>query len=334
MIYLETLKKYAFTFLKVLLFTAVFSLIYLFYLFAAFKLGGEKNLLLQSILNYLAFLINSLPFVVILSSILFFSFSGGDRLYILKMLPLINAFNTIILSIFFISNLKFMVLYENKNTLYHSAPREGYLNIYGPYRFYYELNEKGLLKKGIVFYRNPYILNSIKVKDDNVSLSTSYLITKTSLVPNALVFNVNTKEKLISLRSTSFSPFLLKMYEEFNIKMKSFFDKTFKSVGIVFSIVAIYILFLGFTGFVVGISSFFGKNDVFFLALSTMLVLSLIFFSILPGFLSLTHLIKLGIKNKFFEVLLASLIVGVFAGMLGYGTIELKFLLTKISGRR
>jgi len=334
LIYLETLKKYTFTFLKVALFIAILSLIYLFYLFAFFKLSGAKNVLLQSLSNYIIFFINSLPLVIIFSSILFFSFSGGDKFYIIKMLPVINGLNTIILTIFFVLNLNFLILYENKNMFYNSAPRENYLNVFGPYKFYYESNEKGGIKKGIMFYKNPYLLSNIKIKESKIFLTTSYLVTKTSLMPNNSSFTAETKEKLISLKSTSISPFLLKKYEEFNTKMKGFFNTTFKSVGIVISIIAIYILFLGFTGFIVGISSFFGKNEVFFLALSTLLVLSIIFFSILPGFLSLTHLIKLGIKNRFFEVLIASLIVGTFSGMLGYGTLELKFMLVKISGKR
>ncbi|MCX7820795.1 MAG: hypothetical protein N2258_03875 [Brevinematales bacterium] len=334
MIYLETLKKYTFGFLKVLLWVILFSLIYFFYLLAYFKVTGTKGFLLLSVGNYFAFIINSLPFVIIFSTMLFFSFAGQDKFYIIKFLPIINIFNTIILTLFFLLNLKFLILYENKEVKYIPIVRENYLNVFGPYRFYYEKNDRGGLTKGILFYKDPYLLSSVSVKDDYTYLSTSHLVGKTSLYANNSFFKVKIKEDLISLKSSPISPFLLKIYENYNIKLKNFFEYTFKTGGIIISIIAIYILFLGFSGFIVSIGSYFGKKEIYSLSFSTILVLSVVFFVGLPVFLNLTHLIKLGIKNKLFEVIIPSLIVGVFAGMIGYGLIELKILMNKMYGNK
>lgn len=334
MIYLETLKKYALSFLKVLVWILLFSLIYFFYLLAYFKVTGEKSFLLLSIGNYFSFIINSLPFVIIFSTMLFFSFGSQDKFYIMKFLPVVNVLNTILLTIFFALNLKFLILYENKEVKYNPVVRENYLNVFGPYRFYYEKNEKGTLTKGIMFYKDPYLLGSVNIKDDYIYLNTSHIVGKTSLYVNNSSFRVKIKEDLLSLKSSPVSPFLLKMYENYNIKLKNFFEYTFKTGGIIISIIAIYILFLGFSGFIVSIGSYFGKREIYSLSFSTILVLSVIFFAGLPIFLNLTHLIKLGIKNKLFEVIIPSIIVGVFSGMIGYGLIELKTLMNKMYGNK
>ncbi len=334
MIYLETLKKYALSFLKVLVWVLLFSLIYFFYLLAYFKVTGEKGFLLLSIGNYFAFIINSLPFVIIFSTMLFFSFGSQDKFYIIKFLPVVNILNTILLTIFFALNLKFLILYENKEVKYNPVVRENYLNVFGPYRFYYEKNEKGALTKGIMFYKEPYLLGSVSIKDDYIYLNTSHIVGKTTLYANNSSFRVRIKEDLISLKSSPVSSFLLKMYENYTIKLKNFFEYTFKTGGIVISIIAIYILFLGFSGFIVSIGGFFGKKEIYSLSFSTILILSVVFFAGLPIFLNLTHLIKLGIKNKLFEVIIPSIIVGVFAGMIGYGLIELKTLMNKMYGNK
>ncbi len=334
MVYIETVKKYFFNFLKVLLWVLIFSLIYFFYLLAYFKVSGEKNFLFLSFGNYFSFVINSLPFVIIFATILFFSFAGQDKFYVLKFLPIVNVLNTIILTLFFVLNLKFLVLYENKPVKYNPVIREGYFNVFGQYRFYYENDEKGKLKKGVLFYKEPYILGLINVKDDYVYLTTSHLLGKNNLYANNSSFRITRKQDLISLKSSPISPFILKMYEDFNIKLKNFFNFTFKSGGIIGSIIAIYILFLGFSGLIVGVGSYFARKDIYSLSFSTLLVFSVLFFFSFPIFLNLTHLIKLGIKNKFFEVIIPAIIVGTFSGMIGYGLIELKGIISKMSGNR
>lgn len=334
MLYLETLKKYVFLFLKVLAFAALFLLIYFFYALIFLNVTGEKKILISAILNYIFFLVNSFPLIVIASAVFFYAFTTNDKWFIIKVTPLISLFNSIILVIFFILDFNFIKVYQSDAIFYNLPVRDGYLNVFGPYRFYYETNERGKFTKGIVFYGAPFIMNGLIIKENQITVSASHQIGGGGVFPDNRTFNIKRTEKLISLKNSEISSFLLRNYETYLSSLRSFFKTTFKAGGIVISIISIYFLFTCFSILIAGFSTYFGKNDAMFLTISTLIVISILFFSILPGFLGLIHLIKLGLRNWFFEVLLPSLIVGIFSGMIGYGLLELKFWMSRMRGNK
>lgn len=334
MVYLEALKKYFFLFLKTLIYVALFSLIYFFYLLIFFKASGQKNLFLFSLGNYLIFLLNSLPFIVILCAIFFFAFLTKEKKFLLQVIPIVSGFNTVVLFIFFIVNFSFVSVYEEKKLYYTPAVREGYLNVFGDYRFYYQTDQKGRFKTGVLFYQIPYLISSLRVDENSVVLTTSHSIEAGGIAHNAKTFYIKRSEGLIGLRNTPISLFLLKMYENYIEKLRDFFKITFKTSGVFMSFLSIFLLLTGFTSLVAGVSIYFGDKDLIFLSFSVILVISVALFSVFPGFLGLSHLIKLGIRNWLFETILPSFCVGLFAGMIGYGLIELRFLVAKMTGNK
>ena len=85
---------------------------------------------------------------------------------------------------------------------------------------------------------------------------------------------------------------------------------------------------------IAGVAGFLHDRQVFILTVSTLLLLAILFFLAFPGFLSMIQLIKFGVKNAFFKIMVPSFIVGLLAAAIGYGLLELRELLAKRAGNR
>lgn len=334
MVYLLSLKKYAILFLKTTLFFAAGLLLYLFTMLVALKFKGETALLLEALKNYGLFIIYSLPLVIMVSSCFFFGSAGNDKKFILRMIPIVSSFNTIFLFIFFLVKIDFQALF-NPTQLYFSPDiKEGIINSVGDYKVFVEKSDKNSIKKGILFYRNVYFISDGRVLKNEVNVNTYQYISAVGLNRQNSSFSIPRKEPVIQVKETGIAHFLFQNYIGYLKKLSGIFYTTFVNGGLINSIIAIYLLSVGFFAIICGVTGFLSEKQIMILTYSTLFTVALLMFIGFPYFLSLIALIKFGIKIGFFRVVIPGLFVGLFAALIGYALIELRFLLIKNAGNR
>lgn len=325
MVYLLSLRKYFFTFLKTVLFFAAGLLLYLFNILIFLKFKGESSILIEALKNYALFLVYSFPFITIIASGFYFSFIGTDKMFTIRMIPIISAFNTIVLLIFFLVNFDFLILSDPSQLYFKPEVRDGIVNTVGDYKIYFEKGGNKGEKRGILFYKNAYLINDWQIKDNEVRLSAYQYIGDNSFFKQNSSFSIPRKEPVLQLKETGITHFLFQNYISYLKKLREIFYTTFASDGILASIIAILFLCTGYFTIISGISGFINEKQLIILTYSTLLITVILMFLCFPYFLSLITLIKFGIKNGFFKVIIPGLFIGLFSALIGYGLLELGY---------
>lgn len=330
MIYLLSLRKYAAVFLKVFLAfagaLALYFVIFLLYL----KFRGNSSILVEALRNYGTMLLYSIPFMVIVSGFLYFSFSSApDRRFLIIMVPLVALFNTLLLFVFFFVNTDFADLVKPEAMFAYPELKEGYITPIGDYKIWLAPGYSNSVRKGILFYKNGYFLDSVRIQPSEINLTSPETIGNGGPERSWVSFSVPKKDQVVELPNTSVGSALLDIYIHYVKRLKTIFQTTFVTNGLAASILSMLLLAVGFFAIVAGAATWFNEKSIFLMTVCTLVVLSSVMFLAFPQFLSLIELIKFGIKNGFWKVFIPSLFVGGLAALIGLGLIELRQLTMK-----
>ena len=332
MIYLISIKKYLFTFLKVLIFVVVILLLYFLEVMTYEKYAGNPNFITSSIVNYLTVLFFSLPFLQVASTVLFFGFSiTFDKLLLYRILPIIGGINAVLLIVFFVVDINFQKATPPKSFAVPCTIHEGHINPVNQYNIYVINMLDTKIREGMLFYKNTYFINSGKIQDDRIILDSSKAIGAGGVYNKNSHFSIPINEPVVRLPESGISSFLINSYLDTIQRIRHIFKTAFFSTGLFVSILAILLLSVGFFGIVGSVSFFMNEKQIYILSTCALVVVSFLFYYSLPYFLSLVEVIKLGIKSPFGSLFLPSLFVGIFAGLIGFGLLQLKDILIKRS---
>lgn len=292
-------------------------------------------MLVTALLDTAVMLLYSIPLMLIISTSLYFAFSAGnDRKFILIMIPIIAAFNTALLAVFFLVKLDFQAV-TNPGPMYANPVfRDGLITPVGDYKVALFENSTNLSRKGFIFYKNAYMIRSVRTEKSSVSVATSSVVGNSSISPSGQFFSIPRKEQVLLLAETPVSRFALNYYISYIKKIKNIFTVTFMTNGLAASLISILILSTGFFGVIAGISGFISDRQILIMSICSLLITGVLLFAAYPAVLGLVALVKFGLKNGFFRVFLPSLTLGLLLGLLGYGLIELRSLLTRRAGAR
>jgi len=330
LIYLISIKKYLFAFLKVLIFVVIILLLYFLEVLTYEKYAGNPNFISAAIINYLTVLFFSLPFLQVVATVMFFGFSlTFDKMLLYRIIPIIGGINAILLIVFFAVNIDFERSQAPQNFAVPVAIQPGFINPINQYNFYAINMIDTKIREGVLFYKNTYFINSGKVQDDRIILDAYKAVGTGGVYNNSSHFSIPIKEPIVRLPESGISSFLIDSYLSTIQRIRHIFQTAFFSTGLFVSIIAIILLSVGFFGIVASISFFLNEKQIYILSACALLVVSFLFYYSLPYFLSLVEVIKLGIKSPFGSLFLPSLFVGIFAGLMAFGLLELKDLLMK-----
>ncbi len=333
MVYITSLKKYFFTFLKTTAFFAVMLLIYFFQMVFYYKGNGVDGFFVSALANYGTFLFFSLPLICIIATGVYFAMKiNFDKLYALRLIPIIACFNALLLLIFFVVNIDFISVPKDVTFKVYPEIKSGYINPVNRYQLYINSTEENSIKDGFLFHKNAYFISSGRVTDKQITVRSSRYIAAKSMASKNSTFAIPHEEDLFQISHTGISSFLFEAYEIYIRRLRSVFNITFSDGGIASSIIAIILMCVGFFSIVAGASFFLNDREIHLLSLSAIVILSFVEAILFQLYLSLVEVIKLGIKSPFWSVIVPSLLVGVFAGLLGFGLIQLKDVLKKRQG--
>lgn len=297
---------------------------------------GNSKFVVEALKSYGAFLFYSIPLLCIFATSSFAAFKlNFDKKFSIRVVPIIATINTVFLLLFFLINIDYAPIPKDKARSIYPEIKTGYVNQINGYRLYVNSkNKKGnIIKSGVLFQDNAYLISSGKITKKQISLYSTKYISDTSICRKKSSFSVPHKEKLFQLQNTGISAILLSAYDNYTRKVRTIFNQTFASAGIVSSIIAILFMSIGFYAVVFGIAVFFNHRDIFFLSFAAIMVLSFAEIFLYRYYLAMVQVIKLGIKNAFWQVTIPGIVVGIFAGLLGFGLIQLKdFLNRKATG--
>ncbi len=334
MVYLLSLRKYFFTFLKTILFFLGGLLLYLFEILVFLKFKGDTDVLIEALKNYGFFIVYSFPFIIIIACFFYFCSIGNDIKFNIRMIPIISALNTVLLLIFFFINFDFLILPKPVQQYYRPEIRDDMINAVGDYKIFIEKKDGKSPGNGILFYKNAYFISDWRVKNNAVNVNTYQYIGDSGFYKQSSAFSIPRKEPVMEMKDTGISQFLFDNYISYLKKLKDIFYTTFLDGGAVLSALAILLLSTGFFSIVCGIACFINDKQILILTYATLMAASILMFLGLPYFLSLIALIKFGIKNGLFSVIIPSLFVGLFSALIGYGLLSLKDLMLKRTGNR
>lgn len=330
MIYLISIKKFFLQFLKTTLFFLVFLLFYLFGLIVSGKFAGSNTLIQTAVVNYLALLLNSLPVILLISSTTFFAFHMAfDKLYALRLIPILGGVSALMLLAFFFVNLDFKPQPRPSTLTIYDKVTEGLINPVNGVKVYVNKMSEDRIRSGILFDDNVSFIGSGRVSDKQVVVTTSRVISDGSISAREASLTLPRKETVISLQDTGLLTAAMDIYIKHTERMKSIFTLTFTDGSILFEILAIIIMCVGYFSIVAGVSFFLNDQQIKFLSLAANVLVAIIGFFGFQYFMSLIQVIKFGIKSTFGEILLPSILIAVFAGLIGFGLLQLKEALTK-----
>ncbi len=331
--YLQSLKSYLFRLLVILLLTAFVLLFYLMTMLAYYKFRGEAAVLMLALKNYGIFLLYSVPLVVITASCFYFAFLGSDKKFTMIMVPIVSAVNAVILTVFFVAKIDFRVLEKPVRMTYAPDIREGVINSVKDFRIYAERMNRSSISGGLLFQRNAHVISGGSVGKDTLNVGTSQILSEGGLSPHRANFSIPRREAVRQIPETGVTRMVFGMYIDFVKKFRGLFASTFSGGGVLFSALAIFLMGIGFFGVISGIVVYFNDRQIMALSYAALFAISVVLFLALPYYLSLIALIRFGIKNAFFRVVLPSLTVGSLTAMIGYGLIELRQVILRRSGR-
>jgi hypothetical protein len=314
------LRKYVITFLQTALFFIVILLLYFLNILILLKFRGQSAILFWALRDYGLFIIYSLPLILMIASCIYFAFLGNDKKFNLRIIPVIAGFNTLILLVFFLVKFDFQTLAMPAQPYFYPEVKEGAVNSLGEYKLY--LNKKGMMPRGYLFYGSVSQVNGWSQDRNNVYVGLSGQ-------KNGIA--IPRKAPVLQLRETGVAHYFLVNYISYLKRMKDIFYNTFVDGGVITSTIAIFLLCVGFFGIMAGVCGFMNDKQLLILTYASLFVAGALFFMGFPYFLSLVALIKFGVKHGIFKVIIPSLFVGIFSGLIAYGLLELKGVLAKRS---
>ncbi len=333
MIFLTSIKKYAVQFLKILLLFIGLLLFYFFAMILSGKISGSEKILINALQNYGAILLYSLPFMLILSTAIFFAFEMNfDKLYALKIIPIVAGLNALILLSFFFINLETDPLPENTSFEVAPALEEGRINNFNGYNIYVnDLNDFDLteIDDGILFYNQSHFISSGKIGEESIHIYTDKYIGDSSIISRYKSYTIKRTEKFHKLESTGLFQLILTHYMNYIQKIKTKFTETFTGDSAVFSIIGIILVSMGFYFIIASSAFFFNEKDIIMLNVSALFIISLLGYFVFQYFLSLVAIIKFGLNHPLGKIVLPSFIIMVFSGLIGFGLLQLKDALNK-----
>lgn len=299
------------------------------------KLSGEERFVVNAFLDYLGILQTSLPFILALSTVMYFAFQiAFDKLYAFRLIPIISLFNALLMLVFFYVNLEFSDLPEDMELSRNPFIEQDQINPLNGYPVY--VNDKSdfidtKIEDGLLFYNKVYFVDEGYIEDDTVELYTSGYIGENSIVSHQGSISIPYVEELMTLDDTGITGFITRKYIGYLDNLKEIYKKTFTDEPLLSSIFAIVLTGLGFFFVLSSISFFFNDKDIFILSVSTLFVVAVLGFLGFQYFLSLVQVIKFGIENAFGRIILPSILILIFSGLVSFGLIQLKEAIHKKS---
>ncbi|NPV38906.1 hypothetical protein BREVNS_0772 [Brevinematales bacterium NS] len=321
MIYLDVIKKYARTFLTTFIYLSFLGLFYFFYLLLGMKFRGEQAILLEALKNYALLLVHSLPLMAIFATFIFFAkIESNDTRFMIRVMPIIGALNTVVLVLFFFFRWDFVNFMHYEPLSIKPLPQAGYITPYGNTQVYIA-EGKG---RHLVFTGDIYLASSWRTNASTLTVQAVSRVGDASFTPDGRVFSLSLKEKAPAFQETGFTKIFFEAYFAYVRKLREVFFHTFYSWGIVSSLLGILFMSAGYFSLLAGISIYLKEAQIQMLMRSFFVLLGVAAWFSFPHFLSFISLMSFGIRFGLLRVAFPSLLMGSLAALLGYGLLILK----------
>ncbi len=322
MVYLRSTLRYFLTFLRITFLLCVLLLICLFSGAISLKSQGDPAFFIDSLKNYGIIIIRIMPFIIILSSLIFFSniSKTAAKPFLITMIPFLTIFNTLILCLSFFISADFREFDGQARTYYYPELAPDAVNNLGEYK----IVMKGGGNKGVLFYNNAYLFKNFKLVNGNISLDTGTAILDSSLTPSYTHYSFPSGLEAIGLEKTGISDYVIKNFLDASRNLPVIFSGLSTGSSIAALIISFLFMNLGFFAMACSFAVFFNDKQTILLSWSVIVLLSAVLFLILPQYFILISIIKSGIRNAQFKLILPSIFVGLPGGLIGYILIGLK----------
>lgn len=333
LVYLNAIVNYLKVVLKFIIFFAVLELFYLFLLLSAGKLGGAENFLGEVFASYGKLMFNSLPLVLIISTVFYFSFRlSFEKRFFFRVIPIIAAFNSLLLLPNFFIGLEVPDFPESTEFMVSPQIEQSHINRYHGYNVYVnEVNsfDEEEILSGVLFYDGSYFIDSGSANGSTVVIKSTSSVSDGKVSSVSKSFLIPQQEPLEQLQSSGLYASLMKIYFSYVETVSEYFSETFESESVIFSVLSLifttagFFLLLSCTGF------FFNEKEIYLLNASALIFVALAGFFVFPYYLGLMKIIQFGISSTAGKLLLPSGIVLIFSALIAFGLMQLKDVLSK-----
>ncbi len=314
--------RYTFTLIRTFFFIFAVLLIYFFTESVYFKSIGDPSFFIDSMKNFGAVIIRILPFIIILASLLYFSSVSAvnSKPFMITMVPILTVLNTLLLLLSLMTSADFRLFDPDTRIYYYPDLGVDSINSIGDYK----IALTGNASKGILFYNNAFIFNDLKIIKDEISINTSLVVGNSAVGPSYNNFMIPYRTPALKLQETGISAYILNYIFNLGINLENAFLSTAAGTGLPALIISFLFIYLGFFALACGLSVFFGDRQTILLSWSVLFAGSVLLFAALPHYLTLVSIIKSGIKNDQFRLILPAVFVGIPGGLAGYLLISMK----------
>ena len=321
LVYFKSLLRYSLTLLRTLFFICILMLIYLLASAVLLKSRDVPSFFIDSVKNYGIVIIRLLPFVTILASLIYFSniASVTGRPFMITMIPILTVINTFIFCASFFISGDFIEFAGQTRTYYYPDIQTDAVSDINGYKIVLKSGARGAL-----FYNNLYLFNNFRSISGNITLDTGTAVFNSSLGPSYSHLSLPFKVETVNPGETGISDYLINNLLASSRRLLTVFSGMKAGSSLPALIISILFMNLGFFALSCSFAVFFSDRQTILLSWSVILFLSVVLFLVLPQYFILISIIKSGIKNTRFNLILPSIFVGLPGGLVGYILISLR----------
>lgn len=322
--------------LKTMIFVVLIMLIYLFAMVLHFKSSGVSNFWGQALIQYAGLLLHSIPLLLVISSTLFFAFQiTFDKLYAMRVIPVLAAINALLIIPFFVVNPKVDAFPEFPKLTLSADVEEGTIHPEDNLKVYINKMKGATIQNGLIFDKNVWFLDSGSISKSRLSVSGSRTMGNEGPYSRSYNISVSRNNKIDQLRDTGISYWLFTRYVKYIQHLKGVFENSFTvKKNLALSLLSIFVVCIGFFSLLAAASFFFNEKQVYFLSMSTLLIVGMVGFITLPYYLSTFEVLKFAIRNPLGKILVPSLLTTVLSLLISLGLVVMKDALMQKKGGR
>jgi len=321
LVYFKSLLRYSLTLLRTLFFICILMLIYLLASAVLLKSRDVPSFFIDSVKNYGIVIIRLLPFVTILASLIYFSniASVTGRPFMITMIPILTVINTFIFCASFFISGDFIEFAGQTRTYYYPDIQTDAVSDINGYKIVLKSGARGAL-----FYNNLYLFNNFRSISGNITLDTGTAVFNSSLGPSYSHLSLPFKVETVNPGESGISDYLINNLLASSRRLLTVFSGMKAGSSLPALIISILFMNLGFFALSCSFAVFFSDRQTILLSWSVILFLSVVLFFVLPQYFIIISIIKSGIKNTRFNLILPSIFVGLPGGLVGYILISLR----------
>lgn len=322
--------------LKTLIFVVLILLIYFFAMVLHFKSGGVPDFWGKALVQYAGLLLHSLPLLLVISSTLFFAFQiTFDKLYALRVIPVLASVSALFIIPFFLVKAEIQAFPEFPELSLAAEVEEGSIYPEDNLKVYIHKMKGTSIQSGLIFDNNAWFLNSGSVSKSRLSVSGSRVMGNEGVYSRSYNIAVSRNNKISQLKDTGISYWLFTRYVEYIQHLKGVFDNSFRvRKSPLLSLLSLFLVCVGFFSLLSAASFFFNEKQVYFLSMSTLLVVGMAGFITLPYYLSIFEVLKFAIKNPVGQALVPGILTTLLSLLISLGLVLMKDALMQRKGGR